>query len=210
MLSSDFKHCTVPDSRTQEALQHLHDLMYRYNLDPTPDDLRKQSAMARFQADMRAMMSGIRADLVAFEAITGFAWDIAPYPKGSEQSFTSAIPTCGPATLLVTWLGVDTGVTRTVTIDGTSGGCTITVVAQPSTVPSRPAANPPITSTCSAVTPTAARYHRRASSRSARFRQTTIILRLAPLNGSRFQSPYLRTMAKPWSCRSAVDSWRKV
>lgn len=89
VLSSDFTTCTIADAKTQEALQYLHDLMYKYNVAPTPTDLKQQSAMARFQSGNLAMLSGIRAGLAGYQAIKGFTWDIAPYPKGAVRPATS-------------------------------------------------------------------------------------------------------------------------
>lgn len=79
----------MTDAKTQEALQYLHGLMHKYNVAPTPADLKKQNGMARFQSGNLAMLSGIRAGLAGYQAIKGFAWDIAPYPKGAVRSATS-------------------------------------------------------------------------------------------------------------------------
>jgi len=67
----------------------------------------------------------------------------------AEGCFWQAFQRCAAATLMATWMSVDTGVNRTFTIGQGNGGCAVTDVVQPYSVPSR--GQPASTYSCSSV-----------------------------------------------------------
>ncbi|MCL4509086.1 MAG: sugar ABC transporter substrate-binding protein [Chloroflexi bacterium] len=89
ILSPDLKNCTMTDPKTVEALQFLQDLVFKYHVSPTPAELTTQNAFQLFSSGKIGLTISIRAALSQFQAIKGFTWDLAPFPRGTAGAATA-------------------------------------------------------------------------------------------------------------------------
>lgn len=89
ILSADRKSCTMADPKTVQALQYLQDLVFKYHVSPTPAELTTQSAFQLFSSGKIGLTISIRAALSQFQAIKGFTWDLAPFPRGAAGAATA-------------------------------------------------------------------------------------------------------------------------
>lgn len=83
IISSDNSKPAIDQPNAVEAFQYLEDLIGKYQVAPTPTDLKGQNANSLFYTGRVAMVFGIPANLAQFRSgVKGFQWDVAPPPLG--------------------------------------------------------------------------------------------------------------------------------
>ena len=83
IVTSDDAKPALDQPNAVEGLQFLEDLIGKYQVAPTPADLKGQNANNLFYTGRIGMIFGIPAGLSQFRSgVKGFQWDVAPPPLG--------------------------------------------------------------------------------------------------------------------------------
>jgi multiple sugar transport system substrate-binding protein len=87
VLSDDLKRCTLNEPAAYKALQWESDLINKYHVVPTAEDIAQVSALKLFEAGKIAMfISGSWcAELQLEKDKVTFPYDVAPLPKGKKR-----------------------------------------------------------------------------------------------------------------------------
>ena len=82
ILNKEGTECIINSIEAIEALEFLHDLIYKYRVSPTPAESLSQSTIHLFQMKRLVMFIGGRWVGCEFRKVKSLRWAIAPVPAG--------------------------------------------------------------------------------------------------------------------------------
>ncbi len=81
-LSSSYGHCTLGDAGAQDALNYLHDLMFKYEVWPNPETYKDLSSL--FVSGRLGMFIDGNWQMPLLKTINKFEWGVAPLPHNTH------------------------------------------------------------------------------------------------------------------------------
>lgn len=86
ILNSDWTKSNVTDPKTVEALQWMHDLVWKYKVSPTGTEVGWGGSQPMFIAGKIAMIATGRWNVMTYVNAGFKDWDVVPFPKWRQQT----------------------------------------------------------------------------------------------------------------------------